>query len=156
MQRLWAPWRKKYIAQKKITGCIFCRKPRSQRDLRTLVLDRGETVFSILNLYPYNNGHVLIAPYRHLRDLTGLNARESQEILSLAKKTIKKLDKILEPHGYNVGFNIGKAGGAGYDKHLHMHIVPRWNGDTNFMPVVSQSKVISESLSELRKRFLAA
>lgn len=111
-------------------------------------------MYSMLNLYPYNNGHLLIAPYRHLKNVTLLSAEESAELFGMLQRSLKKLDKVLKPHGYNVGFNIGRIAGAGYDKHVHLHIVPRWQGDTNFMPVVAQTKVVSESLARLRKRIM--
>ena len=103
----------------------------------------------MLNAYPYNNGHVMIAPYRHIRNVHQLTEAEYLELFKFLKGTLKKLDKMLKPHGYNIGFNIGRVAGAGYDKHIHMHIVPRWNGDTSFMPVLTGSKVISESLTDL-------
>jgi ATP adenylyltransferase len=153
MQRLWAPWRK-YITHQKTKGCIFCQKPKSGNDAENLVLERGRKAFVMLNLYPYNNGHLLVSPYRHLSKLTLMTPEESAEIFSTAQKMIRKLDKLLKPHGYNIGFNIGRAAGAGYDKHVHLHIVPRWTGDTNFMPVIAGDKVISESLQDLRKQLL--
>ncbi|HTL70981.1 MAG TPA: HIT domain-containing protein [Candidatus Eisenbacteria bacterium] len=147
--RLWAPWRKKFITHKKPSGCIFCLKPRSRRDRQNLVLERGRRVFSMLNLYPYNNGHLMIAPYRHVRSVTGLTAEETAEVFSMMKDAVRRLDRLVRPHGYNIGFNIGRAAGAGYDGHAHLHVVPRWNGDTNFMPVAGGTKVISESLDEM-------
>ena len=155
MNKLWAPWRRKFIYHRKVKGCIFCEKPKSRRDAANLILKRGETAFSILNLYPYNNGHLMVAPYRHLDNVTRLTVRESAEIFRMIQDAVRRLDKLLKPHGYNIGVNIGKAGGAGFDKHVHFHVVPRWSGDTNFMPVVAGDKVISESLQTLRKKFLS-
>ncbi len=154
MQKLWAPWRNKFIYHRKAKGCIFCEKPRLRQDAKNFLIERGKTVYSMLNLYPYNNGHVMISPYRHLKTITQLTTEETLELFQMLQRTLKKLDKALRPHGYNVGFNIGRIAGAGYDKHVHLHVVPRWLGDTNFMPVVADSKVISESLSDLRKRIL--
>jgi ATP adenylyltransferase len=155
MERLWAPWRNKFLSHPRPTGCIFCEKPRSRSDRKNLILERGRRAYSILNLYPYNNGHVMIAPYRHLKDLRLLSGDETTEIFAMAKALLDRLDKVMKPDGYNVGFNVGRAAGAGYDRHVHLHVVPRWNGDTNFMPVLSGTKVISESLDELRERLLA-
>ncbi|MBI4353480.1 MAG: HIT domain-containing protein [Candidatus Omnitrophica bacterium] len=155
MERLWAPWRSRFIYHSKLKGCLFCQKPRSLRDRRNLVIERGKYVFSMLNLYPYNNGHFMIAPYRHIAHLTLLTSRESGELFEMLKRTLKKLDRVLKPHGYNVGFNIGRAGGAGYHRHIHLHGVPRWQGDTNFMPVLNDTKVMIESLDEMRKRLLS-
>ena len=155
MQKLWAPWRSKFIYHKKNKGCIFCSKPKARKDAKNLILERGKNVYSILDLYPYNNGHVMVAPYRHLKNMEALSGEEIMELFEMLKRTLKALDKALKPHGYNLGFNIGRTAGAGYDKHVHLHIVPRWLGDTNFMPVIAGSKVISESLEALRKRLLA-
>ena len=106
----------------------------------------------MLNIYPYNNGHLMIAPYRHKGSLQDLNEYEMLELMVLTKKSVKELDKILKPDGYNIGINLGKVAGAGFPGHLHVHIVPRWNGDTNFMPVLTKTKIISESLDSLYKR----
>ena len=155
MKKLWAPWRRKFIRHKKNTRCIFCDKPKSRNDKKNFIIERGKTVYSILNIYPYNNGHVMIAPYRHIKSIASLTQEETIELFEMLKRTIKKLDKSLKPHGYNLGLNMGRVAGAGYDKHVHLHIVPRWLGDTSFMPVFAETKVISESLEELRKRLIA-
>lgn len=119
------------------------------------MLERGEHVFSMLNLYPYNNGHLMIAPYRHVARIQDVTKTESAEMFALAQKSARLLETSLHPDGFNIGFNIGRVAGAGYDGHIHLHVVPRWNGDTNFMPVLSGDKVISESLDEVRSRLLA-
>lgn len=155
MKKIWAPWRSKFIYHAKNKGCIFCAKPRSRRDKKNLIIERGRTVYSMLNLYPYNNGHIMISPYRHVKKLTALTREEFLELFAMLKRTQKVLQKALKPHGYNVGFNSGRVAGAGYDKHAHLHVVPRWLGDTNFMPVIGETKVISESLEGLRKRLTA-
>jgi ATP adenylyltransferase len=155
MKQLWAPWRNKFLTHPPAKGCIFCQKPRSRRDAANLIVERGRSAFSILNLYPYNNGHVMIVPYRHVRTLNQLKPEELSEIFDMANKLTKKLDRVLKPHGYNIGFNIGRAAGAGIEKHVHLHVVPRWIGDTNFMPVLSGTKVISESLEALLGRLKA-
>ena len=154
-KRLWAPWRRKYIFHSKPRGCIFCARPKSKQDAKNFLLERGKKNFSMLNLYPYNNGHVLIAPYRHVGNPAFLTDAESAELFRMVQDALRRLEKILKPQGYNVGLNIGHAGGAGYDKHIHFHVVPRWTGDTNFMPVLTGDKVISESLGAMRERFLA-
>jgi len=148
MDKLWAPWRYKYF-QKKIKGCLFCTVSKGRRDKRNFVIHRSKFSFSILNIYPYNNGHIMVAPYKHIRDLSSLNDEEILDMIKLITTTKGHLDKLMKPGGYNIGINIGKKAGVGYTGHLHIHIVPRWEGDTNFMPVVSQTKVISQSLKSL-------
>ncbi|MFH1093383.1 MAG: HIT domain-containing protein [Candidatus Omnitrophota bacterium] len=150
MDNLWAPWRIKYIhAKKKNTGCIFCQKPRQKKDKNNFIVKRGKFVFSILNIFPYNNGHTLIVPYRHIDSLEKMNNDELSEMFEFVKQTTKIIKARLKAHGFNIGFNIGKVAGAGIDQHLHVHIVPRWEADTNFMPVLSGTKIISQSLEEL-------
>ena len=151
MDRLWAPWRIKYVTQKKHT-CIFCRAAKSRRDKDNFLLERRQYCFSVLNIFPYNNGHIMVAPYRHVGSLEKLKETEILDLLRLINKTKRDLDKCLKPDGYNIGLNIGKFAGAGFPGHLHIHIVPRWGGDTNFMPVVGNTKVISQSLKELYQR----
>jgi ATP adenylyltransferase len=155
MQKIWAPWRSKFIYHRRTQGCIFCTKPNQRSDKESLIVERGKTVYSLLNLYPYNNGHLMIAPYRHLKNVTLMSPEECAELFCMLQRSLKKLDKLLKPKGYNVGFNIGRVAGAGYDKHIHLHVVPRWPGDTNFMPVVAETKIISESLSKLREKLLS-
>ncbi len=146
MRELWAPWRSKYIYSRKKKKCIFCQP-------KDYVLEKTKYSFSMLNIYPYNNGHVMVAPYRHVRSLEHLSQAEMKDLMKLAVKTKKTLDRILKPQGYNIGLNIGKAAGAGFDGHIHMHIVPRWLGDTNFMSTVSDTKVLSESLDAMQKLY---
>ncbi len=148
MDKIWAPWRSKFIYSRKRKGCVFCGN-RSGRKKDRHLIDRTRYSFSILNLYPYNNGHVMVAPYRHVKSLELLSAPEIADLMKLVIKTKVKIDKLLKPDGYNIGMNLGKAGGAGYAGHLHIHIVPRWVGDTNFMPVLSGTKVVSESLEAM-------
>ncbi|NQT22029.1 MAG: HIT domain-containing protein [Candidatus Omnitrophica bacterium] len=152
MDRLWAPWRSKYIYLRKRQKCIFCvpRKATGKTaDKKRYIVHRSKYSFSILNRYPYNNGHLMIAPFRHVRSLELLNDKELLDLMKLLNKTKKLLDKKLKPDGYNIGANLGKIGGAGFEGHVHIHIVPRWAGDTNFMPVLGNTKVISESLDAL-------
>ena len=156
MDKLWAPWRSKYIYLRKRSGCIFCLARKSKNTKKLYILERSKHSFSLLNLYPYNNGHVMVAPYRHVKSLELLSDEELLDVISLINKTKVLIDKKMKPHGFNIGLNIGKTAGAGFAGHVHAHIVPRWNGDTNFMPVIAGSKVISESLDSvyelLRKR----
>ena len=151
MNRLWAPWRIEYVS-KKNKGCIFCSSLKSGSDKDKYILERLDHCFSMLNIFPYNNGHVMVAPNRHVASLDKLKEKELLELLKLINRTKNKLDKCLRPEGYNIGANIGRIAGAGFPGHVHIHIVPRWNGDTNFMPVIGNTKVISQSLQELYKK----
>jgi len=145
---LWAPWRIEYIRSPKHKGCIFCDFPRENRDRERLILYRGEHSFVIMNNYPYNPGHVMIAPYRHVGRWEDLRDEELLEIMKLSQLMIRAIKKAMNPDGFNMGVNLGRVAGAGIDDHVHLHIVPRWNGDTNFMPVIADTKVIPESLQE--------
>ena len=148
MNRLWAPWRKAYIRPniKKTAGCLFCGVLAEKKDKRNLLLIRSRHAFALLNKYPYNNGHLMVIPNRHVSTLDVLKAEEKLDLLALTDRMIAALKKSMKPHGFNVGINLGKAAGAGIPKHIHLHIVPRWSGDSNFMPVVGKTKVISEAL----------
>ncbi|RLF88941.1 HIT family hydrolase [Thermococci archaeon] len=148
MKILWAPWRIEYIRSPKYEGCIFCDFPKENRDKERLILYRGKNAFIIMNNYPYNPGHVMVAPYRHVSSIEDLTEEEMLEIMKLAALVMKAIRKVMKPDGFNLGFNIGKVAGAGIDGHVHLHIVPRWNGDTNFMPVIADTKVIPESLEQ--------
>ncbi len=148
MEHIWSPWRMEYILIKKPKGCFFCENLRESKDVENYILYRGEGNFVILNSYPYNPGHLLIAPYRHLRNLEDLSNEEFKEHFELIRKAIEVLKKTFNPQGFNVGMNLGKVAGAGVEDHIHTHIVPRWNGDTNFMPVVGGTRVIPEALVE--------
>jgi len=154
MKVLWAPWRMSYIGSIKKHGCIFCEKPKENRDKENLILYRGEKCFIIMNRYPYNNGHLMIAPYRHVGDLEALDEDEMIETMKLLKLSIKALKEAYHPDGFNIGVNIGRAAGAGVKGHIHFHIVPRWVGDTNFMPVFSETKIIPEYLEETYEKLL--
>lgn len=143
---LWAPWRSKYIYSRKKKRCIFCRPD-------DYVIEKTKYSFSMLNIYPYNNGHTMVAPRRHVKSIEYLSEKEVCDLMALVVKTKKILDKKLRPHGYNIGFNIGKAAGAGFAGHMHIHIVPRWEGDTNFMPMISDTKVLSDSLDAVYRLF---
>ena len=156
MDQLWAPWRMEYIERPSETGCILCQKPGEQNDEANLILYRGQSNFIILNTFPYNPGHLMIAPYRHTANLQDLTDDEAKEHFDIVKKSVDLLTKALKPAGFNVGLNIGKVAGAGIEEHLHTHIVPRWQGDANFMPVLSNTKVISEALAATYKKLKSA
>ncbi|MBM4464466.1 MAG: HIT domain-containing protein [Chloroflexi bacterium] len=156
MERLWSPWRLEYILSEKGQGCIFCDKIADDDDQANYVLQRGETCYVMLNLYPYNNGHLMVSPYRHVPSLEQLEENELTEMMLLLNKSFKALRRAMHPDGFNVGINIGKAAGAGIEEHVHIHVVPRWKADTNFMPVLSQTRVIPELLDETYRRLKAA
>ncbi|MCI0531758.1 MAG: HIT domain-containing protein [candidate division Zixibacteria bacterium] len=157
MQKIWAPWREAFILGKKPKGCIFCLRKKSPQDKQNLILFRGKTAFVILNLYPYNPGHVMVVPNRHIGSLDRLTEPEQKELLGLAGKSVNALKRAFRPQGFNLGMNLERVAGAGVLGHIHIHVVPRWNGDTNFMPLVADTKVVSSSLSrtylELKKAF---
>lgn len=148
MEHLWAPWRIKYIKQAKEKGCILCQKTAEKNDELNYLLYRGDKNFIIMNLYPYNAAHLMIAPYRHIANLEELTDEERNEHFELVSRSIKVLKQVYKPDGFNIGMNLGRVAGAGIDKHIHTHIVPRWAGDANFMPVVADTKVINEALEE--------
>jgi len=158
MDMLWAPWRVKYIMnlKKKSKGCVFCQIIRQNKDRKNYIIARTRYSFAVLNIYPYNNGHILIIPHRHVNDLSKLSSDEKMDLLSLMESTQKLLDKTLKPKGYNIGLNLGRIAGAGFPGHVHIHVVPRWRGDVNFMPVIAQTKVISQSLSTLYQKLVKA
>ena len=146
MKQLWAPWRMEYIKSEKSDECIFCVLPSSQDDEKNRILFRGKYSFVIMNIFPYNCAHLMVSPYRHIGCVTEQNDSERFEVNQLNQECIKILKTVSEPDGFNIGYNIGKAAGAGYDEHIHCHIVPRWSGDTNFMPVIGDVKVHPEHL----------
>jgi ATP adenylyltransferase len=146
MENLWAPWRMDYILSKKPDACIFCAKPSENKDEENLILHRGRYNFIIMNAYPYNNGHMMVVPYKHTAKLSGWQPEEQQEMMHLADLAVDLLRKTMKPDGFNLGINMGIVAGAGVADHIHLHIVPRWNGDTNFMPVLSDTRVVSEHL----------
>lgn len=152
--RLWAPWRMSYIksSKEKKEDCIFCTKPRENRDEENLILKRGKHAFIVMNKYPYNNGHVMVAPYRHVPSFIDLTDEESLEIMKLISLSLRVIKDAMNPDGFNVGANLGKVAGAGIEDHVHIHIVPRWLGDTNFMPVISNTKVMPELIEETYRK----
>lgn len=146
MDRLWAPWRMAYVRQEHPVGCVFCEAPKADRDEENLIVHRGEQCFVLLNAFPYSNGHLLIAPYEHLAGLEDVPPATLDEMMSLTQLCVRALKISHVPDGFNVGMNLGRLAGAGIDEHVHLHIVPRWGGDTNFMPVLTDTKVIPQSL----------
>ncbi len=150
MKKLWAPWRFKFILHVDKSECIFCTKPKEEDD-KAYILFRGKHNFVILNIFPYNSGHVMIAPYSHKSTPELLNEEEYKEMFKLLQISITNIRKAYNPDGFNIGFNIGRVAGAGYEGHIHLHIVPRWNGDTNFMPIIGDVKVISQGIEETYK-----
>ncbi len=159
MDRLWSPWRSNYIEGFKDKDeneeCVFCSAVKKE-DEETLIVYRGKHNFVMMNLYPYNAGHLMVIPYRHISDFSKLTDEEKLEIMNLQDLSLKALNKVMEPQGFNIGANIGKAAGAGIDQHLHFHIVPRWIGDTNFMPALGEVKVISQDLLYTRDKLKKA
>jgi len=147
LKRLWAPWREKFILCEKQPGCFLCRTARENQDRKNFILFRGKKCFVILNRYPYNNGHLMAAPFRHVGRLEELKEEELTELWKMAQLCVKALKSGLKPQGINLGMNLGKVSGAGVADHIHLHIVPRWQGDTNFMPILAETKLISVGLS---------
>lgn len=155
MEYLWAPWRIEYIQRATESGCILCQKPKESNDDANFILYRGQYNFIILNAFPYNPGHLMVAPYRHIAHLEDLTDAEAKELFDIIKKGLGILKEVMKPTGFNIGLNLGKVAGAGIAEHLHMHIVPRWQGDTNFIPVLSDTKVIPVALSGTYKKLRA-
>jgi ATP adenylyltransferase len=151
MNKLWAPWRVKYVTKviKKTKGCVFCKILREKNDKKNFIIKRKKHAYSVLNIYPYNNGHMMIIPRRHVSDLGDFTREERDDLWDLLQETKDLLGKIMHADGYNIGINMGNAAGAGFPDHVHIHLVPRWRGDVNFMPVTANTKVISQSLSAL-------
>jgi len=152
MNKLWAPWRMDYILGGEEEGCFLCRIVAEDNDRENLLLKRGRCCAVVLNRFPYNNGHLMIFPYRHVSEVAGLNADERLESMDLVAEVLEVFKQSMRPDGFNVGLNLGRAAGAGLEEHLHLHVVPRWSGDTNFMPVVADTKVIPEALMQLWDR----
>lgn len=156
MENLWAPWRIEYVRRAKEKGCIFCDKPTSDNDAASYIIYRGKKNFILLNAYPYNPGHLMVAPYRHIASVELLDDEELTEHARLIRQCLKWLREVFAPDGFNVGMNLGRIAGAGFDQHLHTHIVPRWAGDTNFMPVVGGVGVVNQALEEVYRELMQA
>ena len=160
MEKLWSPWRSQYIdslnSKHKSDECVFCNRQSEDCDNpESLVIVKNKLTFTVLNLYPYNNGHLMVVPYRHTSDFLSLTAEENSEIMAELQKAQKMLIETYHPDGFNLGANLGKVGGAGIDGHIHFHIVPRWNGDTNFMPILGEVKILSQDLMESKVKLRA-
>jgi len=157
MERLWSPWRSAYMEtfkkpKKAPRGrSVFTQALLARDDDRHYIVERGERCFTIMNLYPYNSGHLMVVPYRQVADLRDLTGEELAEMMDGVRRCMSALDEVMRPQGFNVGVNVGRAAGAGIDGHVHIHVVPRWNGDTNFMPVLGKTKVISEEMGKTLK-----
>jgi len=152
MEKIWAPWRSKYIFNKEEEkGCILCNRLKKEKDEENYILCRREKTFIIMNIFPYNNGHLMVAPYKHTALLEDLDEEGGKELFTTIALGVKILKTSLKPDGFNLGMNLGRVAGAGIEDHLHIHIVPRWNGDTNFMPVLADTKILSVSLDEVYK-----
>ncbi len=155
-ENLWAPWRLKYVEKPAASGSIFVELPALGQDRENFILYRGETAFVMLNAYPYTNGHLLIAPFRQTNDLPSMNDQELLEINQLVAKSVKWITEVYKPDGFNIGVNLGRAGGAGIPEHIHWHVLPRWNGDTNFLTTVGNTRVMPQSLEDSYDRLLEA
>ena len=150
---MWSPWRSEYVSTADDSeGCFFCAHLESSEDEANGVLWRGERAFVVLNAYPYNSGHVMVAPRRHVGELDEVEPAELHDLIETTQRAVRHLTEALSPQGFNVGMNLGKIAGAGVPGHLHVHVVPRWGGDTNFMPVVSETKVLPELLGETYRK----
>lgn len=158
MEHLWAPWRMAYIdsGDKKDDGCIFCVKAAESNDEENLILYRGERCFVLMNRYPYNNGHLMLAPYAHVPSIEELETPALTELMTVAQQCLAALREAIHPHGFNMGINQGTTAGAGIADHVHLHVVPRWNGDTNFMPVLADVKVMPDYLQHTYQQLKAA
>lgn len=152
MKRLWTPWRMKYLEGKRPEGCVFCQKIADSDDAKNHILYRGKHACVMLNLYPYNSGHVMIIPYTHAGRLADLSMDVQTEMLVLLNKSLEVLQRALSPEGFNVGMNLGRAAGAGIDEHVHVHAVPRWSGDTNFMAIFAETRVVPEWLDDTYRK----
>ena len=149
--RIWAPWRLKYVkdaSKDDDQECVFCKAPAEGKDREMLIVHRGSTCFVILNKFPYTNGHLMVAPFEHLGSLQSLPEETIAEMMALTRRAMTALEEAYGPHGFNVGMNQGRAAGAGVEHHVHMHVVPRWGGDTNFMPVLGDTRVMPQTLEE--------
>ncbi|MFZ2643983.1 MAG: HIT domain-containing protein [Verrucomicrobiia bacterium] len=160
MEQLWAPWRMQYIQSaiknKSDEGCIFCTKSQASEDEKNFIIMRDKTCFAMMNLFPYNSGHLMVAPYKHTGELDDLTETELADLMVLTRRCKRLLTTVIKPEAFNIGINLGRVAGAGIADHVHIHIVPRWNGDTNFMPVIGETKVIPEALEPLYQRLQAA
>lgn len=156
MKIISAGWRMEYIERGNAEGCIFCTKPAGRQDDKYFIVKRGKTAFVIMNLFPYTTGHLMVAPYRHTGTLCDLSDDEAREIMKLIGWSELVLREALDAQGFNIGMNVGKCAGAGFPDHVHLHVVPRWEGDTNFMPVLSETRVMPDTLVNVYRKILEA
>ncbi|MFN8112438.1 MAG: HIT domain-containing protein [Solirubrobacterales bacterium] len=148
-QRIWAPWRLRYVKDaNKSSECVFCTKPELGDDREALIVHRGERCFVILNLYPYTSGHLMVMPFEHLGRLQDIDPEITAEMMDLAQQAMRRMEEVYSPEGFNVGLNQGRVAGAGVEGHIHLHVVPRWAGDNNYMPVLADTRVMPQSLEE--------
>jgi len=155
-ERLWAPWRMPYIKGEKSGQCVFCAKPAWGDDEAAAIVHRGEHSYVMLNAFPYTNGHLMISPYLHTGTIEDLDEPTLLELMMLSRRSLAALRVAYRPEGFNVGFNLGKVAGAGFDDHVHLHVVPRWGADSNFMPVIGNARVLPELLEESYRALRAA
>ena len=156
MKALWAPWRMDYILSDKTGGCIFCELPKQDRDRENLILYRSSHNFVIMNRYPYNNGHIMVVPYLHIPSLDGLADEVMLDFMKVTQHAVASVKRAFMPEGFNIGINIGKIAGAGMEEHLHLHMVPRWAGDTSFMTVFDEVRVIPEHVTRTYDKLFTA
>ena len=157
MDRLWSPWRYRYVSTAEdASGCIFCNKPKTSDDQAQLILHRGRLNFVLLNLYPYTSGHMMVAPYEHVATLEEAAAETLSEMMMLTQRAQRHLRELYRAPGFNIGMNLGSVAGAGVAGHIHMHVLPRWAGDANFMTTVGETRVIPESLEAAYEKLAAA
>jgi ATP adenylyltransferase len=158
MDFVWSPWRYDYLASagKKSPSCVFCLDEDRSHDAERLIVFRGSNNFVILNLFPYTSGHVMVAPYEHLDTIAVAKAEQLSEMMQLAQRCIGALQKLYRPEGFNIGMNLGQAAGAGIREHFHLHVVPRWIGDANFMSIVGETRVLPEELAQTYQRLKSA
>jgi ATP adenylyltransferase len=156
MKTLWAPWRMGYILSDKTEGCIFCELPKQNNDRENLILYRSSHTYIIMNRYPYNNGHIMVVPYLHSPSLDGLNDETLLDFMKVTRHAVSSAKKAFMPEGFNIGINIGKVAGAGMETHIHLHMVPRWAGDTSFMTVFDDVRVIPEHVLSTYDKLFAA
>src|SRR5215212_45658 len=151
MEIKFTPWRMAYISNADTPAsdeCVLCARGREEPSVANLVLYCGTSCYVLMNLYPYNTGHLMVVPYHHTADLAGLAAAVTNELFELTRKSVAAITAAMKPHGFNIGMNLGSTAGAGIDEHMHMHVVPRWNGDANFMPIIGGTKLIPEALDQ--------
>jgi ATP adenylyltransferase len=156
---LWAPWRIEYVTGSKSGDCVFCAAAAAdatEDQQERLVVQRGERCFTMLNAFPYTSGHLMVSPYRHVGELEALDEEETGELMTLAKSALRALRTVMNPAGFNVGLNLGEVAGAGFGDHLHLHVVPRWQGDTSFMPVIADTRVVSQALDDTASQLRSA